>query len=121
MSSLIEQIFLQARIKNVPKARLADKAGLRPETLSRLSHRDNFDVKTLNSLALAVGCRLALVPLESGKDAVFSPHENARAKARSRQRDEQAINSGQVSREEVQHRNAFFALPNAKFRIKGLV
>jgi len=120
MSDLIEEILLQARIRNLSKARLAEKAGLRPETLSRLKHRENFDVSTLNSLALALGCRLALVPLERGEDGVYSPHENARAKARSRRRDEEMIASGLASPEEIQRRNAFFALPNAKFRIKGL-
>ena len=48
VSRLVEQIFLQARIKNLPKARLADKAGLRPETLSRLSHR-RFDLPLRHS------------------------------------------------------------------------
>lgn len=122
MSNLIEEIFERARVKGVPKARLADKAGLRPETLSRLKHRDNFDVKTLNCLALAVGCRLALVPLdERGNDAVSSPHDNARAKAESRQRDEQVVASGVASREEMQRRTGFFSLPNATFPIRGLV
>jgi hypothetical protein len=64
MSDLIEQIFARARLHNLPKARLADKAGLRPETLSRLKHQDSCDLRTLSDLALAVGYRLALVPIE---------------------------------------------------------
>lgn len=121
MSDLIEEIFERARIKNVPKARLADKAGVRAETLSRLKHRGNFDVRTLRCLALAVGCRLALVPLDQdGNDAVYSPSENARAKAKSRQRDEQMILSGRASREEMQQRSGLFSLPHAKFLFKGL-
>lgn len=120
MSDLIHEIFRQARIRNLSKARLADKAGVRPETLSRLKHRENFDMRTLSSLALAVGCRLALVPLELGEDAVFSPRENARAKAKSRRLDEEMIELRLASREEVQRRNAFFAFPNAQFRIKPL-
>lgn len=120
MSELIEAIFARARYKGVPMARLADKAGLRPETLSRLKSRENFDWRTLNSLALAVGCRLELVPLDAAAgDAVYSPRDNAIAKVESRQHDEALIASGQASPEEIQHRTAF-SLPRAKFPLKGL-
>jgi len=121
MSDLIAEIFERARVKNVPIARLADKAGVRPETLSRLKHRDNYDMKTLHCLALAVGCRLALVPIDQdGGYAVYSPRDNARAKVESRRRDEEMVASGLVSREDVQRRNGFFSLPHANFPIKGL-
>ena len=122
MRDLIEEIFARARVKNLPLARLADKAGVRAETLSRLKHRDDFDMKTLHSLALAVGCRLALVPLgQHGEDAIYSPRDNARAKAEARRNDEAMVSSGRMSRAEVQRRSGFFSLPRAKFPIKGLV
>lgn len=121
MSDLIDEIFRLARAKGVSQARLADKAGLRPETLSRLKHRENFDAKTLHCLALAVGCRLALVPIDQdGERKVYSPRDIAREKADSRRRDEEIVASGLASRQQVQHRNGFFSLPHAKFPIKGL-
>lgn len=120
MSALIQAVLKQARINGLPLARLADKAGIRAETLSRLKHRDNFDMKTLHSLALAVGYRVVLLPLEQDDDHdVYSPQENARAKISARKHDEELVSSGAVSAEEVQRRNGFFSLPNAKVSIKG--
>jgi hypothetical protein len=40
----------------------AEKAGVRPETLSRLKRRGDCDLTTLTALAEAVDLRLALVP-----------------------------------------------------------
>jgi hypothetical protein len=122
MSDLIQAVIKQARVHGLPLARLADKAGIRPETLSRLQHRDNFDVRTLHSLALAVGCRVALVPLNQDDDeySTYSPRENARAKVKSRKHDEEMIASGIMSSEEVQKRNGFFSLPNARVAVKSV-
>jgi transcriptional regulator with XRE-family HTH domain len=121
MSDLIDDIFGLARAKGVSQARLAAKAGLRPETLSRLKHRDNFDARTLHRLARAVGRRLAVVPLDSDDGhAVYSPRAIAREKAESRRLDEDAVASGRASRQEIQRRSGFFSLPRAKFPIKGL-
>lgn len=121
MRDLIDQVFQLARISGLSRARLADKAGLRPETLSRLKHREDVDAKTLHCLARAVGCRLALVPLDQGDESnLYSPHAIAREKAEARRLDEEMIASGLVSRQEVQRRRGFFALSRAKFPIKGL-
>lgn len=116
MSELIEQIFAQARLHNLPKARLADKAGVRPETLSRLKHQDNCDLRTLNDLALAVGYRLALIPIEQEGARI----SRAREKAQSRRSDEALIAAGLASKEEVQRRNGFFSLPGVGFSAKNL-
>lgn len=121
MNDLIEEIFARARAKAISKSGLADKSGIRPETLSRLVRRDDCDLMTLRRLALAVGCRLALVPLsQDDGDAVYDPRDHARAKARSRRRDEEDVQSRRASREEVQRRGGFFSLPRATFAIKGL-
>ncbi len=121
MSELIDEIFERARDKNVPQTLLASKAGVRPETLSRLKHRDNCDVRTLENLALAVGYQLALVPLEQGgKYQLYSPRERAREKAASRRHDAELIASGQATREQIQRRNAFFSIPNVEFPLLGL-
>lgn len=120
IDKLLEQVLLQARVKGIPMARLAERAGIRAETLSRLKRRRDADVSTLHNLALAAGFRLALVPLdESRGDPVYSAAEHARAKAAARQRDEELLARG-VSRESVQRRNAFIPVPAAEVEIKGV-
>lgn len=118
-NELVESILARARVKNLAMSRLADKAGIRPETLSRLKRRDNFDVETLRRLALAVGCKLVVVPLsETEGDVVYSPQANARAKQEARHRDEELIHSGAVSALEIHRRNGLFAFPAPDSEVK---
>lgn len=119
INELLEQVLLQARVKGIPMARLAERAGIRAETLSRLKRRQDADASTLHNLALAAGFRLALVPLDASKgDPVYSAAEHARAKAVARQRDEALIASG-VSRDLVHRRNAFIPVAASEVEIKG--
>lgn len=121
MNDILEQIFERARIKKMSQAELAYRAGLRPETLSRLKERDTCNLKTLQDLALAVGYRLALAPLEQQGDSLtYSPGAVARQKAEARLRDEETIAAGRASPRQVQRRNAMTGLRRAKFPLKGL-
>lgn len=120
VSALVDDIFHRAEVCGVSKVRLAEKAGVRPETLSRLRFRKNADFKTIANLAKAIGLRIALSPLENADVEIFSPSENALLKKRARQRSERMLSAGLASREELHRRSGFFSLPNAKFEIKGL-
>lgn len=120
VSVLVDDIFHRAEMCGVSKARLAEKAGVRPETLSRLRFRENADFKTIANLAMAVGLRIMLSPLENAGVEVFSPSENALLKEKARQWSEHMLSTGLASREELHRRSGFFSLPNAKFEIKGL-
>jgi hypothetical protein len=121
MNEILEQIFERARIKKMSQAELAYRAGLRPETLSRLKERNTCNLKTLQALALAVGYRLALAPLEQQGDSLaYSPGAVARQKAEARLRDEETIAAGRASPRQVQRRNAMTGLRRAKFPLKGL-
>jgi transcriptional regulator with XRE-family HTH domain len=121
LDKLLEQVLRQARVKGISEAQLAERAGIRPETLSRLKRRDDADVSTLHSLALAVGLRLALIPLDEGKgDPVFSAAKHAAAKAAARRRDEELMASGRESRARVHRRNAFISLTPTEVELKAI-
>ena len=120
-SELLDGILLEARVKGISKARLADKAGIRPETLSRLKNRENADLKTIINLAMAAGLQLALSPLAGGESAaVYSPIENAQQKQEARSRGENMLISGAISREDLHRRSGFFSFPAAQFEIKSV-
>ena len=59
---MFKQLEGQARAKAVTSAQWARAAGLRPETLSRLSKRVDCELQTLSNLAAAVGLEVALRP-----------------------------------------------------------
>ncbi len=61
-AGLLERILVRAREQGLEQRRLAARAGLAPETLSRLKKRGSGDFATLDRLARVVGLRLDLVP-----------------------------------------------------------
>ncbi len=60
---LLNQLRHQARMRALSDRDWAAAAGLRPETLSRLAHRSDCDLHTLNALGGVVGLRMRVVPL----------------------------------------------------------
>jgi transcriptional regulator with XRE-family HTH domain len=121
VSALMDDILGRASARGLSKLRLAEKAGIRPETLSRLQHKENADFKTLANLAMAVGLQLTLSPLDESPDvAVFSPSANASDKKQARRQSERLLSAGLVAKKAVHRRSGFFAFPKAKFEIKNL-
>jgi transcriptional regulator with XRE-family HTH domain len=115
VAELIKDVLDHADAKGISRARLAEKAGIRPETLSRLQCRRNADFMTVSNLAAAAGFRVQLVPLDGSKgDRVFSPVDRAREKARSRRRDDKLVRSGRMSRNAIHRRNSFLSLAGAR-------
>lgn len=60
-SVLLSTVLAQARSRGIDQRELARRAGIRPETLSRLKGRGEGDLGTLDRMARVVGLRLALV------------------------------------------------------------
>lgn len=60
LPDLLARLTAQARALSLTDAQWAARAGVRGETLSRLRRRSSCDLSTLQSLASAVGVRLAL-------------------------------------------------------------
>jgi hypothetical protein len=63
MQSLINTIINQAAAKGISQKTLAARAGVPPETLSRMKRRPSVRAGALERLALGAGLRLALVGL----------------------------------------------------------
>ncbi len=61
-SRLLNQVLAGARAAGIDQRDLALRAGIRPETLSRLKSKGRGDFETLDRMANVVGLRLALVP-----------------------------------------------------------
>lgn len=61
-SLLISQIFQTAKQQGIPQKELAVRAGITPETLSRMKRRGSGDFIVLNKMAHIVGLKLSLVP-----------------------------------------------------------
>lgn len=61
MQSLINTIINQAAAKGISQKALAARAGVPPETLSRMKRRPSVRASALERLALGAGLRLALV------------------------------------------------------------
>ncbi len=61
MQSLIDTIISQAAAKGISQKALAARAGVPPETLSRMKRRPSVRASALERLALGAGLRLALV------------------------------------------------------------
>lgn len=59
---LLETVLRSAHERGLDQARLAQQAGLRPETISRAKRRGSIDLQSLQSLSAAVGLELQLVP-----------------------------------------------------------
>ena len=59
---ILDRILASARQQGLEQRELAARAGLAPETLSRLKKRGSGEFATLDRLARVVGWRLDLVP-----------------------------------------------------------
>ena len=62
MRSTLNTILATAETKKLKEKELAQLAGIRPETLSRMKSRGTGDFAVLDRLAHAVGMKLAAVP-----------------------------------------------------------
>ncbi|MHB8535188.1 MAG: helix-turn-helix domain-containing protein [Sulfuricaulis sp.] len=62
MRSTLSTILAAAELKQLKDKQLAQLAGIRPETLSRMKSRGSGDFTVLDRLAHAVGMKLAAVP-----------------------------------------------------------
>ncbi|MDO9227359.1 MAG: hypothetical protein Q8M09_11910 [Pseudomonadota bacterium] len=60
-TKLLNQVLAAAKSAGIDQRELALRAGIRPETLSRLKHKGRGDFDTLNRMARVVGLRLTLV------------------------------------------------------------
>ncbi|BAV33697.1 hypothetical protein SCL_1386 [Sulfuricaulis limicola] len=60
--STLNAILAAADIRKLKDKELAQLAGLRPETLSRMKTRGTADFTLIDRLARAVGLKLAVVP-----------------------------------------------------------
>lgn len=63
--TVLDEILLAAKSQNLPAYELAQRAGVTPETLSRIKKRGHGDWAVLNRMAKTVGKRLTLVPDDS--------------------------------------------------------
>lgn len=70
--ALLEQILAAAKEQGIPARELAVRAGIAPETLSRMKGRGSGDAAVLDALARVVGLRLALVPDDERIEAIRS-------------------------------------------------
>lgn len=62
MRSTLNTILATAETKKLKEKELAQLAGIRPETLSRMKSRGTGDFAVLDRLAHAVGLKLVAVP-----------------------------------------------------------
>lgn len=61
-NNLISKIISAGKRNNIDQGELAQRAGIRPETLSRAKKNPNIHLDTLKDLARIVGLRVTLVP-----------------------------------------------------------
>jgi hypothetical protein len=61
----LDEILLAAKAQDLPAYELAQRAGVTPETLSRMKRRGHGDWAVLNRMAKTVGKRLTLVADDS--------------------------------------------------------
>ena len=67
---ILNQIFEMAKQSKIPQKELAVRAGISPETLSRMKNRGSGDFKVLNNMAHMVGLRLTLAPDDETLSAI---------------------------------------------------
>lgn len=60
--AMLDQVLRAAQASGLDQSRLAERAGLRPETVSRAKRRGTIDLHSLQALAQAAGLELALTP-----------------------------------------------------------
>ena len=61
-NQILEKIFQAAKERNISQKELAIRAGISPETLSRMKTRGSGDFGVVNEMAIMTGLRLTLVP-----------------------------------------------------------
>lgn len=73
--SLLEEILARAKVQGIHGKDLAVRAGIAPETLSRMKARGSGDAAVIAALAHVVGLKLILAPdddrLEAIRDGAF--------------------------------------------------
>lgn len=67
---ILEQIFQVAKQNRISQKELASRAGISPETLSRMKSRGSGDFGVLNKMAHMVGLRLILAPDDETLNAI---------------------------------------------------
>lgn len=72
VQALLEQIVAVAKEQGILAKELAVRAGITPETLSRMKGRGSGDAAALDALARVVGLRLALVADDERLEAIRS-------------------------------------------------
>lgn len=86
VATTLTRIAEAARARGLSRRALAQRAGVRPETLSRVASRGTCDFATLERLAAAVGLRLGVNPegpgAGSGRNAVLGKQALIRTLAR---------------------------------------
>ncbi len=63
--TVLDEILLTGKSQDLPAYELAQRAGVTPETLSRIKKRGHGDWAVLNRMAKTVGKRLTLIPDDS--------------------------------------------------------
>jgi transcriptional regulator with XRE-family HTH domain len=76
--SLLDQVIDAAKAASMDQARLAQAAGIAPETLSRAKKRGSMDLHTLQALAQAAGLALTLSAKAHAASAVVAPAASSR-------------------------------------------
>ncbi len=61
-SDLIVRIIGAAKARGLSQGELAERAGIRPETLSRAKKNPNISLATFEELARVAGLRVQLIP-----------------------------------------------------------
>ncbi|WJW76602.1 helix-turn-helix transcriptional regulator [Thiohalobacter sp. IOR34] len=69
-TTLLEQILAAARERGLTQQQLASRAGITPETLSRMKKRGSGELTTIERLAAIVGLRLSLLPDDDRLEAL---------------------------------------------------
>jgi DNA-binding Xre family transcriptional regulator len=62
LTALLEQIIQRASERHISEKELALRAGIQPETLSRMKSRGTGDFGVVDRMARVVGWRLSLAP-----------------------------------------------------------
>lgn len=70
---LLEQVLASAQQAGLDQARLAQAAGLAPETISRAKKRGTIDLATIDALARVAGLQLGLAPQGKPPKAAARP------------------------------------------------
>jgi transcriptional regulator with XRE-family HTH domain len=61
-SDLIERVIAAAKARGLSQGELAERAGIRPETLSRAKKNPNISLTTFEALARVAGLQVQLIP-----------------------------------------------------------